>query len=138
MRALVPQFGEGRVEFCQFSQPLGRRMGLQLKHRILFRPENRDAMAMGSMNPLNRVRCRQNRAGERGFAFAHPDAVASKDDKTLCKSAVSQSVVGCLRSSLTSPCGVETTNRPPVFLWRLFLSGLKEECWRISIPPGSG
>ena len=96
MRALVPQFGEGRVEFCQFSQPLRRRMGLKLKYGILCCPENRDGMTMGSMNPLNRVRCRQNRAGERGFAFAHPDAVASKDDKTLCKSAVSQSGVAYL------------------------------------------
>ena len=51
---------------------------------------------MGSMNPLNRVRRRQNRAGERGFAFAHPDAVASKNHKTLCKSAVSQSGAGYL------------------------------------------
>ena len=96
MRALVPQFGEGRVEFCQFSQPLGRRMGLKLKHRVLCCPEDRDGMAMGGMDPLNRVRRRQNRAGERGFALAHRDTVASKDDKTLCKSVSQDSGVGYL------------------------------------------
>ncbi len=90
MRALVPQFGKGRVEFCQFSQPLGRRMGLQLKHRIICCPENGDGMAMGRMDPLDRVRWRQDGAGEGGFAFAHGDAVASKDHQALCKSAVSQ------------------------------------------------
>ncbi len=55
MGAFVPQFGKGRVEFCEFSQLLGRRMGLKLKYRVVCCPENRDGMAMGRMNPLDRV-----------------------------------------------------------------------------------
>jgi hypothetical protein len=112
-------------------------MGLEFKDGLVCGSENGHGMTVGSMHPLDGVQRGQDGAREGGLALAYLDAEASEDDKALLSVSREIGHQGRL-PRLTSASGVVSTTRPPAFLWRFFLPGLKDECCLMSTPLGSG
>jgi len=59
---------------------------MQLQERILDHSENRQAVAVGSVNPLDILRGSQDSTAQGDLALADLDAIAAENDKSLADS----------------------------------------------------